>query len=65
MAEAAPKQSREQIRQETEARARSYFDRWDELYELVSEPEYQVKQDVIDSAPVIVTKMRAEGLTKE
>ena len=41
------------------------MDRWNELDELLTEPGYEVKKDWIDSSPVIVTKMRAERLTKE
>ena len=47
--------------------SRRYLDRFDELSIVIEDPEtgYHVRSEMLEYAPVIVTKCRADGLTAE
>ena len=45
--------------------AKGYLDRFDELQVVSDEENYHVRQDWIESAPLLVVKMKAIGFTKE
>ena len=65
MAEAAAIRPPSSIANEIEGLGRTFIDVFDTLELHLEEEDYVVRQDMIDSAPVIVTKCKAPGLTAE